>query len=40
MLGEMLEQAKAPNDNERVAAIRQAEKFLGVRNVRKRRKGK
>jgi hypothetical protein len=38
ILSEMLKMAKADDDEERVRKIIQAQKYLGCRNVRKRRK--
>ena len=36
VLAEMLEEAKQANDSERIAKIKEAQKFMGCRNVRKR----
>jgi hypothetical protein len=38
ILARMLEQAKAAKDHERIRKIVRAQKYLGCRNVRKRRK--
>lgn len=40
VLAEMLAKAKAAGDTERVRKIIRAEKYLGCRNVRKRRSGR
>ncbi len=38
ILKEMLQQAQAAGDSQRVTGIRRAQKYLGCRNFRKRRK--